>query len=93
VLRFLTDPAVPFTNNLAEQDGRMMKRRQKISGGFRSLDGAKNFAIIRSVSLDSQEAGLEYAPDLDRRPDTPDRSYSIGLITALPPGQLRSIKK
>ena len=49
VLRFLTDPAVPFTNNLAEQDGRMMKLRQKISGGFRSHDGAQDFAIIRSV--------------------------------------------
>ena len=49
VLRFLTDPSVPFTNNLAEQDGRMMKLRQKISGGFRSEDGAKDFAVIRSV--------------------------------------------
>jgi transposase len=35
VLRFLVDPTVPFTNNLAEWDGRMMKLRQKISGGFR----------------------------------------------------------
>ena len=49
VLRFLTDPSVPFTNNLAERDGRMMKLRQKISGGFRSEDGAKDFAVIRSV--------------------------------------------
>jgi transposase len=49
VLRFLTDPRVPFTNNLAERDGRMMKLWQKISGGFRSEDGAKDFAVIRSL--------------------------------------------
>jgi transposase len=47
-LRFLRDPTVPFTNNEAERDGRMMKLRQKISGGFRSLQGAMNFALIRS---------------------------------------------
>lgn len=57
VLRFLTDPNVPFTNNLAEQDGRMMKLRQKISGGFRSQDGAKDFAIIRSVLSTARKQG------------------------------------
>ena len=57
VLRFLTDPSVPFTNNLAEQDGRMMKLRQKISGGFRSADGATDFAVIRSLLSTARKQG------------------------------------
>lgn len=48
VLAFLHDKNVPFTNNLAEQDIRMIKVRLKISGCFRTLQGAKNFARIRS---------------------------------------------
>jgi transposase len=48
-LRFLTDFDVPFTNNLAEQDLRMMKVKMKISGAFRTLEGAQTFARLRSV--------------------------------------------
>lgn len=68
VLRFLTDPAVPFTNNLAEQDGRMMKLRQKISGGFRSEDGAKDFAVIRSVLSTARKQGWNMLQILTNNP-------------------------
>ena len=68
VLRFLTDPSVPFTNNLAEQDGRMMKLRQKISGGFRSEDGAKDFAVIRSVLSTARKQGWDVLQTLTGTP-------------------------
>jgi transposase len=48
VLAFLHDINVPFTNNLAEQDIRMIKVRLKISGCFRTVQGAKYFARIKS---------------------------------------------
>ncbi len=69
MLRFLTDPSIPFTNNLAERDGRMMKLRQKISGGFRSEDGAKDFALIRSLLSTARKQGWDMLETLTSQPD------------------------
>ena len=67
-LRFLHDPTVPFTNNRAERDGRMMKLRQKISGGFRSLEGAIGFALIRSFVSTAKKQGWNIIEALTRDP-------------------------
>ncbi len=56
-LRFLTDLRTPFTNNEAERDIRMNKVHEKISGGFRSLQGACNFAGMRSVIVTARKQG------------------------------------
>jgi transposase len=48
VLRFMTNPIVPFTNNQGENDLRMTKVHQKISECFRSKDGADIFCRVRS---------------------------------------------
>jgi transposase len=68
VLRFLHDPSVPFTNNQAEGDARMMKLRQKISGGFRAQASADDFAIIRSVLSTARKQGWNILHTLSQQP-------------------------
>ena len=68
-LRFLTDFEVPFTNNLAEQDLRMMKVKMKISGSFRTLEGAQIFARLRSIVSTARKQGFNILQILTASPE------------------------
>lgn len=70
-LRFAHDFRVPFDNNLSERDLRMVKLQQKISGCWRTTEGAERFLAIRSYIGTARKHGL--------RP--------IDVLTALAAGQ------
>ena len=82
-LRFLYDPRVPFTNNEAERDLRMLKLRQKISGGFRTTEGARCFATLRTVILTARKQGWNILDTL-AHPD-PDHLIPTLRLEPAPP--------
>lgn len=65
VLRFMENALVPFTNNQGENDLRMTKVQQKISGCFRSLEGAYFFCRIRGYLITCRKQGVSATQALD----------------------------
>lgn len=54
---FIKDPNVPFDNNLAERNIRMLKVMQKVKGCFRTIKGAEQHLIIRSFFMTARNLG------------------------------------
>ena len=78
ILAFLWNWDLPFTNNEAERAFRMMKTRLKISGCFRTLEGARRHVRIRSYISTVRKHGLPVLEHLrnalDGRPFLPQNS-------------------
>ena len=81
IFAFLEDPQVPFDNNQAERDLRMMKTREKISGGFGSARRATDFCHLRSVISSARKQSLNILQTLTNLLSNP---HHTGAIIAYP---------
>ena len=81
ILTFMRDFTIPFTNNQAERDLRMMKLQQKISGTFRSEEGARNFCRVRGFISTVKKHSRPVLPELvgvfEGTPFVPTTAHSI----------------
>jgi len=78
VLRFMDVPDVPFTNNQGENDLRMTKVQQKISGCFRSFDGATAFCRCRSYISTCRKQGISSSQALRMLFDGKQPTFMMG---------------
>jgi transposase len=84
ILRFCTDLAVPFSNNVAERDQRPVKVQQRASGGcWRTLQGLIDFAVVQSYLSTAGKWGRDKLTALEELFTT-----GAWLPPALTPGHL-----